>query len=493
MVMAADRPREELARIVSRYGREIVADPRRCEGLLRDSCSTCEREIFILASIQKKHIPEELLAPSQTMPGEILVRRLAGRIVGELGFAEEHALWGVVSWALALSAITPEDAKSLERRVKKRRAGGAAPPGTAISPPPESLIVSPAGDGSFRTISEALTAAAPGTRIFLRPGIYREALKIERPLEIIGEGAASGIVLEGDGGAIVQIQAGPVSLHGVTIRGSAGQETASGLVAILRGTSLLEDCSLTNAGTGIAIAGGRTRGILRRLTLHGIRTSAVSLSARASAQLDRCRISSSRSGVTLTDGAEARIRGCRIDGGHYGIEFGLRSGGDVEGSEISRYAYAGILVRDGADPAVKKCSIHQGNFGIEVSDRGKGVFEDCDIGGNARGLFITRSGNPFVKRCMIHDGQFGIGASEKGKGVFEECRITGNLYAGVSSREGAHPRFARCQITGNRDVGVWVYQKAMATLEGCDLSGNARGPFTVEAGSRVTKKDNREG
>ena len=477
--------------MVSRYGREIASDPRRTEGLLRDTCGSCDREIFILASVQKKHVPEELLSRAPSVPGDILVRRLAGRIVQELGFAEEHALWAVVSWALALSVITPEEAKSLERK-RKRRADGAAPPVPAVSSPPESLIVSPAGDGGFRTISEAISTAAPKTRIFLRPGVYREAVKIDKPLEIIGEGAAPGIVLEGEGGAVLQVLADPVSLHGVTIRGSPGQGRTTTLVAILRGTILLEDCSLMNADTGIAISGGRARGILRRLALTGLRTAAVSLSSRASAHLDRCRIAASRSGVTLTDGAEAGIRGCRIEGGHHGIEFGPRSGGSVEGSEIRKYAYAGILVRDGADPAVKKCSIHQGNFGIEVSDRGKGVIEDCDIAGNARGLFITRSGNPLVRRCTIHDGQFGVGAGEKGKGVFEECRITGNLYAGVSSREGAHPRFARCQITGNRDVGVWVYQKAMATLEGCDLSGNVRGPFTIEAGSRVTKKDNRE-
>ncbi len=491
--MATDRPREELAGIISRYGREIVTDPRRCEGLLRDSCSSCDREIFILASVHRKHIPEELLALAPTVPKEILVRRLAGRIVQELGFAEEHALWAVVSWALALSAITPEDARSAEKKVKKRVSEGVAPSAAAATFPPDSLIVSPSGEGTFRTISGAVAAAAPGTRIFVRPGVYREALKIDRPLEIIGEGPASGVILEGDGGTVIQAQADTFTLHGVTIRGSPGQETSSGLVTIHRGISLLEDCALMTGDTGIAIAGSRTRGILRRLTLHGFRSGAVSISARASAQLDRCRITASRSGVTLAEGAEAGIGGCHIEGGHYGIEFGSRSGGTLEASEITRYAYAGVLVREGADPAVKKCSIHQGNFGIEVSDRGKGVFEDCDIAGNARGFFITRSGNPLARRCTVHDGQFGVGASEKGKGVFEECRITGNLYAGVSARGGSRPRLTKCQITGNRDVGVWVYQKAMATLEGCDLSGNTRGPFTIEAGSRVMKKDTREG
>jgi len=66
---ATDRPREELARIVASYGREVVSDPRRTEGLLRDTCGSCEREVFILASVQKKHIPDELLALAPSVPG----------------------------------------------------------------------------------------------------------------------------------------------------------------------------------------------------------------------------------------------------------------------------------------------------------------------------------------------------------------------------------------------------------------------------------------
>lgn len=478
--------------MVRHYGREIVTDPRRCEGLLRDTCRSCDREIFILASVQKKHIPEELLGLAGSVPGEIVVRRLVGRVTRELGFAEEHALWAVVSWALALSVLSPEEAKSLEKRGRKRRSEGRAPPVPAGSYPPESIIVGQGREGDVRTLSDALERAAPGTRIFVRPGIYPETLKIEKPIEIIGEGPAAGTILEGTG-PLIQVKAETFFLHGVTLKGSPDGEPGSPLVEILRGTTLVEDCVLSAGGVGISVTGGRTRGVLRRLDLHGFRTSAVLVSGRASARLDGCRVSSSRSGITLADGAEAAIRGCRIEGGHYGIEFGARSGGTLEGSDITRYAYAGVLVHDGAGPAVQKCTIHHGNFGIEVSDRGKGSLEDCDIAGNARGLFITRSGNPVVRRCTIRDGQFGVGASEKGKGVFEECRVTGNQYAGVSSRRGAHPRLVRCQVTGNRDVGVWVYEKAMATVEGCDLSGNARGPFTIEAGSKVTKKDTREG
>jgi nitrous oxidase accessory protein NosD len=489
--MATDRPREELKRIVSRYGREIASDSRRCEGLLRDTCGSCDREIFILASVQKKRIPAELLALAPSVPGELLVRRLAERVVAELGFAPEHALWAVVSWALALEVLTPEDARTLGKKGGKRRAAPAVAPAPAGGFPPGSIIVSPAGDGQARTIAEAVGKASPGTRIFVRPGTYREALRIEKPVEIFGEGPDTGIVLEGPGGTLIQAKADTFSLHGFTLQGHAGGGGGSPLVEILRGTVLLEDCTLGNGGTGIAIAGGKTRAVLRRLSLHGSGETGVLVTGRASAQLDGCRFSSCRSGISVAEGAEAGIRGCLVRGGSYGIEFHSRSGGSVEGTEVTHTAYAGILVRDGADPAVQGCRVHHASFGVEVSDRGKGTFGDCDLAENARGFFIARSGNPLVRRCTIRDGQFGVGVTEKGKGAFEDCRITGNVYTGVSSRGGSHPRLLRCQVTGNRDVGIWIYEKSMATAEGCDLSGNARGPFTVEAGSRFTRKDTR--
>ena len=443
-------------------------------------------------------MPAELLSLSLSAPKDVLLRRLAERITRELGFSEENALWAVVSWGLALSVFSPDDARAFGRR-KKRKTGPQVTVPSAISTaeaaalfPPESIIVSPEGDGQARTIAEALGKAAPGTRVFIRPGVYRETIRVEKPVELFGDGPVSGIVLEGTGSTVLQVKADTFSLHGVTIRGSASEASGPPLFEVLRGTALIEDCTVSGGGTGISIAGSRTRGVLRRLQLAGFRACGILISGRATARLDRCRVASSRTGIGLDAGSEAGIHECHVEGGHHGIGFGPRTGGTVEGTEITKYAYAGILVRDGADPAVRKCTVHHGNFGIEVSDRGKGDFAECDVAGNARGFFITRSGNPLVRRCAIHDGQFGVGASEKGKGVFEDCRITGNLYAGVSSRGGANPRLVRCQVTGNRDVGVWVYEKSQATVEGCDLSGNSRGPFTIEAGSKVSKKDTRE-
>ncbi|MBC6476157.1 MAG: hypothetical protein GDA48_27830 [Hormoscilla sp. GM102CHS1] len=60
-------------------------------------------------------------------------------------------------------------------------------------PPPEkqipTAIVSKLGRGDYKTIGQAIASVSPGTRILVRPGIYREGVTIDKPLEIIGDGA----------------------------------------------------------------------------------------------------------------------------------------------------------------------------------------------------------------------------------------------------------------------------------------------------------------
>jgi len=160
--MATDRPREELTRIVSTCGREIVSDPRRTEGLLRDTCASCGREVFILASVQKKNIPGELLALAPSVPREILLRRLAERVVKELGFAPEHAIWAVVSWAIALGVITPVEAKAIEKKGGRRqRAARTAAPAPAVPPPPAGPVGSRQRASSYRRPGTGSSGPSP--------------------------------------------------------------------------------------------------------------------------------------------------------------------------------------------------------------------------------------------------------------------------------------------------------------------------------------------
>ena len=59
------------------------------------------------------------------------------------------------------------------------------------------LVVDQTGQGDFRAIGEAIRAAVvSGTLITVKPGIYREALVIDREVEIVGEGDRAQVVVE---------------------------------------------------------------------------------------------------------------------------------------------------------------------------------------------------------------------------------------------------------------------------------------------------------
>ncbi|MDD1685194.1 MAG: HEAT repeat domain-containing protein [Methanoregula sp.] len=100
--MMDDRPRIILKDLVSRYGISLATDPLRTEGLLRDTCGTNHREIFVLVSAVRQKVPADLLAPRHSLSITLLKDFLAKRLRDELSLSEEASHWAVASWADAL-------------------------------------------------------------------------------------------------------------------------------------------------------------------------------------------------------------------------------------------------------------------------------------------------------------------------------------------------------------------------------------------------------
>lgn len=91
-----------LKELVGRYGVSIAQDPLRCEGMLRDRCSKCNREIFVLVNAIRQRVPSDLLSPRQSLPLALLKGFLKKRLQDELGFGDEIAQWAVETWAESL-------------------------------------------------------------------------------------------------------------------------------------------------------------------------------------------------------------------------------------------------------------------------------------------------------------------------------------------------------------------------------------------------------
>jgi hypothetical protein len=102
-----DRPRIILKDLVGRYGKSLATDPLRTEGLLRDTCGTYPREIFVLVNAVRQKIAVDLLAPRHSLSFTLLQDFLARRLRDELALSDDASHWAVESWADALG-LSPE-------------------------------------------------------------------------------------------------------------------------------------------------------------------------------------------------------------------------------------------------------------------------------------------------------------------------------------------------------------------------------------------------
>ncbi len=107
-----------LCRILTKYGKEICSDPKRCEGLLNDLCGSYRREINVLVNAIEERVPLELLAANHSMPLELLLTRLEKRLEEQTALTADAARWAVESWALALNLATDSEIQTRQKRIE---------------------------------------------------------------------------------------------------------------------------------------------------------------------------------------------------------------------------------------------------------------------------------------------------------------------------------------------------------------------------------------
>jgi hypothetical protein len=113
-------PRQQLVKLITKYGNALCEDPVRCEELLKETCGGYPREVSVLVDALKEQVPIELLSSSNNLPRRTLQARLIKNLEETLYLKKEVAKWAVESWAIALGLLetptvlqfyTPEDRK----------------------------------------------------------------------------------------------------------------------------------------------------------------------------------------------------------------------------------------------------------------------------------------------------------------------------------------------------------------------------------------------
>jgi len=303
--------------------------------------------------------------------------------------------------------------------------------------------------GHFTTISAALRAAQPGDRLLLRPGVYRESVRIEVPVMLLGcQSGAAGVTITSSRNHTMHSTAAFARLENVTLRqtGSSGRS-----------------CLLVSHG---------------RL------------------DVSQCDISST-SGlcVEVTDSAAPTVRHSRIHGGAAaGLWFRAAGSGLVEGNEIWGNGWSGVQISDESNPTLLRNFIHDNkSAGVISFNHGRGVARHNDITSNGKGGVQVRSrASPeLICNRIFDERSFGVWVYEHGLGRFEDNDIVNNAWSGFQVEEGSAPIVVGNRLRGNRSAGIVVYNRGSGTYEWNDISCNGRCGVQIKSGSAPYFRHNR--
>lgn len=526
-------PRQKLVEIVRRHGREIINEPRRCEGLMRDHFPAHRREIAVLTSALEERIPAGLLASGTgRAPRNALLARLAARLHDDVAMEESAALWTVHTWALALDIITPDELDALERAVAQEPATetnpalqkrtAQEPSATAVAsttlanpasatpaslphfaPPAASttFVVAPDGSGDFLTLSDAIRRAHPGSHLVVRPGVYNESLVLDKSLAITGEGALEEIIVLATTSSCFVMRTDAAIIRNLTLRGQARAGGVAGdgffAVDIPHGRLLLDGCDISSDSLAcVAIHNPAAMPVIRDCRIHHGADSGVFAFDGARGEIEKCDISeNSNVGVAVAGGASTSVMNCHI---HHGADDGVvvwdRAATVIEGCDIYANRRTNVGISDGGSATLRRCSIHDGeNTGVFTHRNGRAVVEECDIYHHAApGVAVSGGGDVRLRSCQVHDGQsHGAFIDDGGRALLEACDVFRNSASGVHVDAGGSAAARGCRINSNGHVGVSCQTGSAVAIEGCDLTQNRVAARETNYGSSVTGGNNR--
>ncbi|NNM04425.1 MAG: nitrous oxide reductase family maturation protein NosD [Gemmatimonadetes bacterium] len=196
-------------------------------------------------------------------------------------------------------------------------------------------------DGHFLTVSEALAAAAPGDRIEVHAGLYREpTLVVDQPVELVGVGWPT---LDGEQEReILRIEADDVTVRGFEFQdvGVSYVEDRAAIRVEEAGGCRIIDNRINNAFFGIYLAqthsclirGNRILGAAEKETSSG---NGIHLWYSRDITIEDNQISNHRDGIYLEFVEDSRIRGnLSTENLRYGLHFMFSDGCVYEGNEF---------------------------------------------------------------------------------------------------------------------------------------------------------------
>jgi F-box protein 11 len=255
--------------------------------------------------------------------------------------------------------------------------------------------------GDFATITDAIAAADPGSRILVRSGVYDEGLVIDKPLEIVGEGKLGDVIIRATGKSAIFFKTARGKISNIMIRQNGGDNCCG--VDIAQGCLELEGCDISSDGGSCVRVHGNAYPKILRNKIHDGESSGVYVYENGQGVIDDSEIyCNEMNGILIIDGGNPTVRRNIIhDNKLYGIHVKNNGSGFIEYNDIYGNNYSGVGIISGGNPSVRNNRINKNAYwAISIWNKGAGKIEDNDLRDNASGAWdISEDSKALVKRA----------------------------------------------------------------------------------------------
>ncbi|WP_026422627.1 AAA family ATPase [Actinokineospora inagensis] len=360
------------------------------------------------------------------------------------------------------------------------------------------LGVSPTEADCFRTINDAIAAAADGDVISVRPGVYRESVVLDRDVTLSAVGPVGGVRIEAVGDPALRLTAEQAAVSGIVLAHREGEAAVdlrvgtlrldectvaaeSGVAVAVRGGTALttRECAVTNpGGAGVLVFDGGAAE-LRLTTLRGIATTAVVSRTGGTPRLVDCEIGDSGGAVLAADGGRGALRDCWIHAiSGPGIVVEEQSELTVTGSTLSDVEGAALLVGAGSHPVVTDCVIERaGTQAIAVVRGGGLVLERTTVrASRGPGLHVLDDSTAELIDCGFADGgQDAVLVRGSASVRATRLRVTGGAGTAVTAEDSADVVLTEPHIEGTRGTALSASGTARLRVDGGAIRDCAAG------------------
>ncbi|WP_442596425.1 right-handed parallel beta-helix repeat-containing protein [Neobacillus sp. D3-1R] len=283
----------------------------------------------------------------------------------------------------------------------------------------------------FSTISEAIQVAKPKTRILVDPGTYREALLIEKEIDLVGNGSSEQIVIESNETTCVRLKSDCGSFSNLTIRGIG--EDNQYAVFINQGGWHFQQCRFSSSGTSVHV-----------------------MNEGAAPTFEACTFHSSKMGLTLSEGTTSKLKDCTVEGN----------------SQI------GIKVEKRANPLIRHTRIVENEVGASFLEEAHGTFESCEFFENDHGVLVTTKAAPIFDSCHFGDNTQHFKLEDQGVCIVHRCSVKGGT-VGMEVLGQSYATIMESTFEQNEEHQIWV-EESSVQLKDSELKESQIGVYVKD-------------